>query len=57
MCGPEGIKGKAGVAGSRAATSDTDPGASQPTTFTDGPTGYVFVYTAEGWKFLGGAKK
>ena len=22
------------------------------TTFVDGPTGFVFVYTAEGWKFV-----
>ncbi len=26
--------------------------ASPLTIFTDGPTGFVFVYTAEGWKFV-----
>jgi hypothetical protein len=26
------------------------------TTFVDGPTGYVFVYTAEGWKFVRATK-
>ena len=27
-------------------------GASPLTMFIDGPTGFVFVYTAEGWKFV-----
>lgn len=26
------------------------------TTFVDGPTGFVFVYTAEGWKFVRATK-
>ncbi len=25
------------------------------TTFMDGPTGFIFVYTAEGWKFVRGS--
>jgi hypothetical protein len=28
------------------------PATASLTTFVDGPTGYVFVYTAEGWKFV-----
>ncbi len=27
------------------------------TTFIDGPTGFVFVYTVEGWKFVGNLKQ
>jgi hypothetical protein len=27
------------------------------TTFVDGPTGFVFVYTAEGWKYVRNLKK
>ncbi|MGB8337536.1 MAG: hypothetical protein WCD07_12285 [Burkholderiales bacterium] len=53
MRGPEGMKGVAGVAGSRPSAPDTDPAVSMVTTFVDGPTGYVFVYTVEGWKFVG----
>jgi hypothetical protein len=36
----------------------TTPGAtfSPVTTFVDGPTGYVFVYTVEGWKFVPATK-
>lgn len=29
-------------------------GTSPTTVFIDGPTGFVFVYTAEGWKFVRG---
>ena len=29
-----------------------NPGGSPVTVFIDGPTGFVFVYTAEGWKFV-----
>lgn len=29
-----------------------NPGTSPATVFIDGPTGFVFVYTAEGWKFV-----
>jgi hypothetical protein len=32
------------------------PATSAVTTFVDGPTGYVFVYTAEGWKFVRSTK-
>ena len=31
-----------------------NPSASPATVFIDGPTGFVFVYTAEGWKFVRG---
>jgi hypothetical protein len=57
MRGPEGIKGEAGVAGGQPSMSDNDSVASPTTTFIDGPTGYVFVYTVEGWKFAGNTKK
>jgi hypothetical protein len=32
------------------------PVTSPVTTFVDGPTGYVFVFTAEGWKFVPATK-
>ncbi len=57
MRGSEGMKGQAGAAGSSAGAPDEESGSAKLTTFTDGPTGYVFVYTTEGWKFVGGAKK
>ena len=57
MCGSEGMKGEEGMSGSKPSLSYSDPAESQVTTFRDGPTGYVFVYTAEGWTFVGGEKK
>jgi hypothetical protein len=56
MRGPEGMKGEAGVAGSSSSASDTDTALALVTTFVDGPTGYVFVYAVEGWKFVGSGK-
>jgi hypothetical protein len=57
MAGPAGMKGEAGMAGGRPSASDTDIAAAVLTTFVDGPTGYVFVYTVEGWKFVGDSHK
>ncbi len=31
-----------------------NPGTSPATVFIDGPTGIIFVYSAEGWKFVRG---
>jgi hypothetical protein len=39
-----------------AAVGRAIPTTTSLTTFVDGPTGFVFVYTVEGWKFVGATK-